>query len=81
MPTSTRIKRRPPQRLVALTGDERIAKLGDARAAMAQQGFEVSDQRVVIAALDLFIRECEKGQIEVLPFIDERAARHQRNKR
>lgn len=76
--TKTKTGRRPPQRLVALTGDERIAKLGDARAAMAEQGFEVSDQRVVVAALDVFIRECEKGPIEVLPFIDERAARHKR---
>ena len=78
MTTATKTEKRPPQRLVALTGDERIQKLGDARAAMAQQGFEVSDQRVVVAALDVFIRECEKGEIEVSPFIDERAARHKR---
>lgn len=81
MTTTTEKRKRPPQHLVALTGNDRIGKLEDARDAMTAQGFDVSDQRVVVAALEVFIRECAKGDIEVSPFIDARVARHKRNKR
>ena len=66
---------RTPQKGIVLTGP-RMLKLATAREALADLGVEVvTDQRVVSAALDVFLEEYGAGRVEIQDFVDLRFLR------
>ena len=69
-------KYRTPQKGVILTGP-RVSQLDSARQALTELGVEVvSDQRVLSAALDVFLRECDARRVEIPDSVDLRFSPH-----